>query len=113
MASDRKPRLRLQHIRTRPGHGCHAPNAYVNGNVFTYNVVGTNNLSGLDGTDTVSAGATTGILIWSVTKYHMVVAHNKIFANTYGIWYTPGTVRLSGLHTNRFYAVTTPIFLEP
>jgi parallel beta-helix repeat protein len=91
----------------------HAPNAYVNGNEFTYNVIGTNNVDLMDGTDTVQAKATTGILIWSVTKYHMVVAHNKIFANTYGIWYTPGTVHLRGLHTNRFHAVTTPIFLQP
>ena len=61
----------------------------------------------------MSAGAMTGIVIWSVSKYHMVVAHNTIVANTYGIWYTPGTVGLSGLHSNRFIGVSTPLFLGP
>jgi len=91
----------------------HQANAYVNGNKFTYNVIGTNNVNLLDGTDTVQATGTTGILIWSVTKYHMVVAHNRIFANKFGIWYTPATVHLSGLNTNHFHNVATPIFLEP
>ena len=90
----------------------HQANAYVNGNQFTYNTIGTNNVDLADGTDTGPIdNQTTGILIWSVTKYHVVVAHNKIFANTYGVWYTPATISISGLHTNHYYAVTTPVFL--
>ncbi len=93
----------------------HQANAYVNGNVFTNNIIGKNNVDLADGTDTgPTADATTGILIWSdATPYHFVVAHNKIFDNTYGIWYTPSTVTISGLHSNRFFGVTTPIFLAP
>jgi parallel beta-helix repeat protein len=90
----------------------HAPDAYVNGNVFTYNTIGQNNVDMADGTDSgPHDGATTGILIWSAaTKYHFTVAHNKISDNTYGIWLTPNTVRISGIRSNHF-SVTTPLFL--
>lgn len=91
----------------------HAANAYVNGNVFTHNVIGTNNLTLGDGTDTVTDPQTTGIVMWSVTPYKEVVAHNTIFANTNGIWYTPGTLTLLGLATNHFHAVTNPVVLSP
>ena len=93
----------------------HAPNAYVNGNVFTHNVIGTNNLTLGDGTDPPGpvSNQTTGILMWSVTPYTEVVAHNTIFANTNGIWYTPGTLTLLGLATNHFFAVTNPVVLAP
>ena len=91
----------------------HAPNAYVNGNVFTYNTIGQNNVDLADGTDTgAHDGFTTGILIWSaVTKYEFTVSHNKISDNTYGIWLTPGTVKISGIRSNHF-SVTTPLFLS-
>lgn len=91
----------------------HAANAYVNGNVFTHNVIGTNNLTLGDGTDTVTDPATTGIVMWSITPYKEVVAHNTIFANTNGIWYTPGTLTLVGLSTNHFHAVTNPVVVSP
>jgi len=91
----------------------HAANAYVNGNVFTHNVIGTNNVTLADGTDTVTDTQTTGILMWSVTPYTEVVAHNTIFANTNGIWYTPGTIKILGLWSNHFHAVTNPVVLIP
>ena len=95
----------------------HAANAYVNGNVFTHNVIGTNNLTLGDGSDTVTDAQTTGIVMWSVTPYQEVVAHNTIFANTNGIWYTPGTLTLTltllGLATNHFFAVTNPVVVSP
>ncbi len=91
----------------------HAANAYVNGNVFTHNVIGTNNLTLGDGTDTITDPQTTGIVMWSVTPYKEVVAHNTIFANTNGIWYTPGTLTLLGLATNHFHAVTNHVVLAP
>ncbi len=90
----------------------HQANAYVNGNVFVHNTIGTNNVDLADGTDTTPiSNETTGILIWSdATPYSFVVAHNKIFGNTYGLWLTPSTVTVSGLNTNRFFQVTTPVF---
>jgi nitrous oxidase accessory protein NosD len=90
----------------------HAANAYVNGNVFVYNKIGTNNVDLADGTDTTPiSDQTTGILIWSdATPYSFVVAHNTIFDNGYGVWLTPGTVSASGLNTNHFIGVTTPVF---
>ena len=90
----------------------HAPNAYVNGNTFVYNLIGKNNVDLADGTDsTPISDQTTGILIWSdTTPYNFVVAHNTIFDDTYGVWLTPSTVSASGLGTNHFIGVTTPVF---
>ncbi len=90
----------------------HQANAYVNGNVFVHNTIGENNVDLADGTDTTPiSDETTGILIWSdATPYSFVVAHNKIFDNTYGVWLTPSTVTVSGLNTNHFIRVTTPVF---
>jgi hypothetical protein len=90
----------------------HQANAYVNGNVFVYNTIGKNNVDLADGTDTTPiSDQTTGILIWSdATPYNFVVAHNTIFDNTYGVWLTPSTVNASGLGTNHFIGVTTPVF---
>ncbi|HVC69973.1 MAG TPA: NosD domain-containing protein [Acidimicrobiales bacterium] len=89
----------------------HAPNAYVDGNVFTYNTIGQNNVDLADGTDsTPTDGFTTGILIWSAaTKYSFTVSHNTISDNTYGVWMTPATVKAKGLKSNHF-SVTTPVF---
>lgn len=90
----------------------HAPNAYVNGNVFTWNTIGQNNVDLADGTDAgPEDGSTTGILIWSAaTPYTFTVAHNTISDNTYGIWLTPNTVKIKGIKSNHF-SVTTPLFL--
>jgi hypothetical protein len=89
----------------------HAPNAYVNGNVFNYNLIGTNNVTGEDGADVAPKDTqTTGILIWSaVSPYHFTVQGNTIFNDAVGVWYTPATISASGLSTNRFFHVTTPV----
>ncbi len=89
----------------------HAPNAYVDGNVFTNNLIGTNNLTGEDGADVSPKDTqTTGILIWSAASlYHFTVANNTIFNNAVGVWLTPATIRASGLRTNHFINVTTPV----
>lgn len=93
----------------------HQPNAYVNGNVFTDNTIGTNNVDLADGTDSTPIDSdTTGILIWSdATPYSFVVANNKIFGNTYGIWLTPSTVSAAGLYTNDFIGATTDVYDAP
>jgi parallel beta-helix repeat protein len=90
----------------------HAADADVNGNVFTDNTIGQNNVDMADGTDTgPTDGATTGILIWSAaTPYKFTVSHNTISDNTYGIWLTPNTVKIKGIRSNHF-SVTTPLFL--
>jgi hypothetical protein len=89
----------------------HAPNAYVDGNVFSYNLIGTNNVTGEDGADASPKDMqTTGILIWSaVSPYHFTVQGNTIFNNAVGVWYTPATISVSGLSTNRYFHVTTPV----
>jgi parallel beta-helix repeat protein len=89
----------------------HQANAYVNGNVFTDNTIGQNNVDLADGTDsTPTDGFTTGILIWSdATKYTFTVSHNTISDDTYGVWLTPATVKATQLHSNHF-SVTTRVF---
>jgi hypothetical protein len=89
----------------------HAPNAFVDGNVFTRNVIGTNNVTFEDGADVSPKDTqTTGILIWSaVSKYHFTVTKNIIFNNAVGVWFTPATIRASGLATNHFIHVATPV----
>jgi hypothetical protein len=89
----------------------HAPNAFVDGNVFTRNVIGTNNVTFEDGADVSPKDTqTTGILIWSaVSLYHFTVTDNIIFNNAVGVWFTPATIHASGLATNRFFHVTTPV----
>jgi len=74
----------------------------VNGNVFTDNTIGQNNVDLADGTDsTPTDGFTTGILIWSdATKYTFTVSHNTISDDTYGVWLTPATVKATQLHSN-------------
>ena len=91
----------------------HAPDAYVNGNVFTGNTIGENNVDHADGTDTQPIDhQTTGILIWSAaTVYHFTVSDNKIFDDYYGIWFTPSTVHATGLDSNHFSTVNIHIHL--
>ena len=76
----------------------HAPNAFVDGNVFTRNVIGTNNVTFEDGADVSPKDTqTTGILIWSaVSLYHLTVTNDVIFNNAVGVWFTPATIQASG-----------------
>jgi hypothetical protein len=79
--------------------------------VFTGNIIGTNNVTLEDGADVSPKDPqTTGILIWSaVTLYHLRVTNNIIFDNAVGVWFTPATVQASGLATNHFFHVATPV----
>jgi hypothetical protein len=89
----------------------HAPNAFVDGNVFTGNIIGTNNVTLEDGADVAPKDTqTTGILIWSAASlYHLTVTNNVIFNNAVGVWFTPATIQASGLATNHFIHVATPV----
>ncbi len=91
----------------------HAPGGEdVNGNVIVRNTIGTNNIGGdpEDGPSFPSDPSTTGISIFSaVANVQITIAGNWIFSNDVGIWYTASTVTASGLATNRFFKVTTPI----
>jgi nitrous oxidase accessory protein NosD len=93
----------------------HAPNAYVDGNTFTRNVIGINNVSGEDGADLSPKDTqTTGILIWSAaSRYHFTVTNNIISNNAVGIWFTSSTIDVAGLGTNHFDGVTTPVDSNP
>ena len=75
------------------------------------NVIGTNNLGGdpLDFPATPKELVTTGILVFSGgTPVTVRIAFNHIFNNAIGIWLSKA-VTASGLGTNTFSNVTTPI----
>jgi hypothetical protein len=83
----------------------------LNGNVIVHNSIGKNNLLGdeLDGPPGPSVTAHTGVLVFSGgTPVAVRIAHNHIFNNDIGIWLSK-PVTASGLGTNRFTNVTTPV----
>jgi hypothetical protein len=90
----------------------HAANAYVNGNVFTGNTIGQNNVDLADGTDSGPKDMqTTGILIWSdATMYKFTVSDNTIVDDTYGVWFTPTTVKITGGLSSNKFSVTKRAF---
>ena len=74
------------------------------------NAIGKNNLDGdtLDGPP-VTDPHTTGVLVFSGgTRVFVTIAHNHISDNSIGIWLSK-VVRASGLRTNVFNNVTTPV----
>ena len=84
----------------------------LNGNVIINNAIGKNNLDGdtLDGPPVVDP-VPTGVLVFSGSPTVTVtvkIAHNHIFNNDIGIWLSK-VVAASGLATNKFINVTTPI----
>ena len=82
----------------------------LNGNVIVSNAIGKNNLDGdtLDGPP-VTDPHTTGVLVFSGgTRVFVTIAHNHISNNSIGIWLSK-VVRASGLRTNVFHNVTTPV----
>ncbi len=89
----------------------HQANADVDGNVFTDNTIGQNNVDLADGADPPGPAdtETTGILVWSAaTVYNVAIKGNTIFDDTYGVWYTPNTVSVKA-NSNSF-SVTTNFF---
>jgi nitrous oxidase accessory protein NosD len=83
----------------------------LNGNVITRNTIGKNNLDGdaPDGPARPSDKQTTGVLVYSGgVPVTVRIARNVIFNNSIGIWLSR-PVTASGLRTNAFIRVRTPI----
>jgi hypothetical protein len=83
----------------------------LSGNVIVGNAIGKNNLDGdkLDGPPGPSDLVPTGVLVYSGgTRVFVTIAHNHIFNNSIGIWLSKVVVA-SGLKTNVFTNVTTPV----
>jgi len=82
----------------------------INGNVLTFNRLGTNNIGGdgFDGPPTTDF-QTTGIAIFSIPTAQMTIAHNFIHDDTYGIWLSK-TITANGLGSNFFHNVGTHVF---
>jgi hypothetical protein len=83
----------------------------LNGNVIVGNQIGRNNIKGdpLDGPPGPSDTKTTGVLVFSGgTTVRVRVASNHIFDNTIGTWLSK-PVKVTGLKTNHFTNVKTPV----
>jgi hypothetical protein len=83
----------------------------LNGNVIVGNAIGKNNLDGdtLDGPPGPEDLQTTGVLVFSGgIPVSVKIARNVIFNNSIGIWLS-APVTASGLQTNTFLNVTTPV----
>jgi hypothetical protein len=83
----------------------------LSGNKIIGNTIGKNNLDGdtLDAPASPTDPKTTGVLVFSGgTPVTVTIAFNHIFNNHFGIWLSK-PVTASGLRTNTFTNVTTPI----
>jgi nitrous oxidase accessory protein NosD len=83
----------------------------LNGNMIVGNAIGKNNLDGdtLDGPPGPADLKTTGVLVFSGgTRVSVKIEANHISGNSIGIWLSE-VVTASGLRTNVFTNVTTPI----
>ena len=87
----------------------HAPGQYLNGNVVTGNLIGTNNVNGDRDSEPFDL-ATTGVLVRAVGPLSITVSGNVISHNTYGIWIT-SNVAASGATHNVFIGVGTRVFV--
>jgi hypothetical protein len=84
---------------------------YLSGNKVIGNRIGTNNTGGdpLDFPASPKDTKTTGVLVFSGgTPVQTVIARNHISDNSIGIWLSQ-PVQASGLRTNAFHHVTTPV----
>jgi hypothetical protein len=90
----------------------HVKGQHMNGNVIANNVIGTNNTVG----DPIGLGPpvtnvpdlrTTGILVGASSKISVLIIHNFIHHNHYGI-FIEGRVRAL-LHRNRYHRVAVPV----
>lgn len=87
----------------------HVSGQYLNGNVVTRNIIGTNNLHG-DSDSLPDDPATTGVLVRAVDPLSITVEGNVIRDDTYGIWMT-SNVSVSGAARNVFSGVGTPVYV--
>jgi nitrous oxidase accessory protein NosD len=86
----------------------HVDGSTLDDNTIVGNVIGTNNLAGdFDSGDL----QTTGIIVFSGagTVSGLVIQHNVISNDEFGIWLSAGLVDTSGISDNHFAHVTTPV----
>jgi parallel beta-helix repeat protein len=83
----------------------------INGNVFTHNRLGTNNVGGdgFDGPPTTDF-QTTGIAVYSAVTAHMTITDIRIHDNVYGIWLSK-TITAHGLDDNNYDDVVQKVFV--
>lgn len=87
-------------IHSHPGGG------YINDNVISWNKIGRNDLGG---DPDAGITQTTGIVVYSTDQpTHVVIDHNTIYKDHFGIWLSSSTVTASMAH-NSFVHVAVPV----
>jgi nitrous oxidase accessory protein NosD len=87
-------------IHSHPGGG------YINNNVVSGNTIGRNNLGG---DPDAGVTRTAGIVVYSTDQpTHVVIDHNRIFNDHFGIWLSSATVTATLAH-NSFVHVAIPV----
>jgi hypothetical protein len=88
----------------------HVPGEFLNGNVITRNLIGTNNLVGDPDFFPHVDMQTTGVLVATVSPLSIEVSGNVIANDHFGIWTTgPATVTGHNGHDNSFRGVAVPV----
>jgi parallel beta-helix repeat protein len=86
----------------------HVPGQFLNGNVITHNMIGTNNVVGDSSFAPHVDKQTTGVLVGTVTPLSITVSGNVIAENHFGIW-TTGQVTAQGEQDNVFAGDAVPV----
>jgi parallel beta-helix repeat protein len=86
----------------------HVPGEFLNGNVITGNVIGTNNLVGDSDFAPHVDKQTTGVLAATVSPLSIKVSGNVISGDHFGIW-TTGPVTVQNSRDNVFAGDTVPV----
>ncbi len=92
-------------------HG-HAPGQDLNGNVVEENLIGTNNLDGDPDFYPAVDPSTTGVIVATVSPVSIIITHNLIANDVYGIWMLPA-VNASGTLANLFVHVQHAVQTAP
>ena len=85
----------------------------LNGNNVIGNTIGQNNLAPDTDPGPNAPTTTVGVLVFGAVPVTIKIARNRIFDNDIGIWLGTGGNITAKLRQNRFFNVTTPVFVQP
>jgi nitrous oxidase accessory protein NosD len=85
----------------------------LNGNNVIGNAIGQNNLAPDTDPGPNAPTTTVGVLVFGAVPVTIKIARNRIFDNNIGIWLGTGGNITAKLRHNRFFNVTTPVFVQP
>jgi hypothetical protein len=85
----------------------------LNGNNVIGNTIGQNNLDPDMDPGPNAPTTTVGVLVYGAVPVTIKITGNRIFDNNIGIWLGTGGNVTAKIRQNRFFNVTTPVFVQP